>query len=606
MHQFWNTIKKIEKLDAYDFKLDKKKCCVDAETKIYLHLSRNLVILASVTCYLPFELSKCTSLRGHLLLSLSGVSLGNQQDLIGSENHLSKAYKTYLDYATRKDPPKKARKFKKPASPKLKTILASPKEPTSKGKRVKRAAKKASTALKIGVFIKDTSDKSVSKKKAPAKIEVPDEPTGKTKDTSEGTGVKAGVPDVSKDDSFDSNNDSWGDSEDESNDDHDKDDNYDEDDNDDDDGNDDDGHDDAQDSEQNYSDDEENHSFTLKDYEEEEQDKEVRARRRRCSCKLTMVHDKTEGPLQSSSISYDFTSKLLNLDDPFPDINSLMNTLAIPPPPPPINPSLHPTTIPQQQILDSTTTTYPTSFPEIPNFVSLFQFDQKLKEEVNVAIRLQSNKLKEEAKAEAKNLEFINQVYSTMKQIIKEQVKAQVSKIMPQIEKYFTESLGAEVLVRGRDDQDKDEDPSARSGQGMKRKKSSKDAEPSKGSKSKESKDFSKACFNPIKDICKSFAELKFHFKECYKAVDDRLDCHNSEGREYPFDLSKPLPLIEDQGCQVVHVDYFIHNDLKYLKGGSSSSKYVTFTTRTKSAKYKNTEGIEDMVPRLWSPIKVA
>ncbi|GKB01915.1 hypothetical protein Tco_0829959 [Tanacetum coccineum] len=35
-----------------------------------------------------------------------------------------------------------------------------------------------------------------------------------------------------------------------------------------------------------------------------------------------------------------------------------------------------------------------------------------------------------------------------MKAIIKEQVKAQVSKIMPKIEKYVTESLGAEVLVR--------------------------------------------------------------------------------------------------------------------------------------------------------------
>ncbi|GJY27158.1 hypothetical protein Tco_0401884 [Tanacetum coccineum] len=31
MHQFWNTIKKIGKTDAYDFKLDKKKCRVDTE-----------------------------------------------------------------------------------------------------------------------------------------------------------------------------------------------------------------------------------------------------------------------------------------------------------------------------------------------------------------------------------------------------------------------------------------------------------------------------------------------------------------------------------------------------------------------------------------------
>ncbi|GKF60967.1 hypothetical protein Tco_0177753, partial [Tanacetum coccineum] len=69
-----------------------------------------------------------------------------------------------------------------------------------------------------------------------------------------------------------------------------------------------------------------------------------------------------------------------------------------------------------------------------------------MKETVDVAVQLQSNKLKEKVKAE--NQEFFNQVDSTMKAIIKEQVKAQVSKIMPQIEKYVTESLGAEVLVR--------------------------------------------------------------------------------------------------------------------------------------------------------------
>ncbi|GJZ16373.1 hypothetical protein Tco_0552050 [Tanacetum coccineum] len=44
------------------------------------------------------------------------------------------------------------------------------------------------------------------------------------------------------------------------------------------------------------------------------------------------------------------------------------------------------------------------------------------------------------------------------------------------------------TLKRGRDDQDKDEDPSAGSDRGTKRSKSSKDAEPSKGSKSKESR----------------------------------------------------------------------------------------------------------------------
>nr|GEY61942.1 hypothetical protein [Tanacetum cinerariifolium] len=53
-----------------------------------------------------------------------------------------------------------------------------------------------------------------------------------------------------------------------------------------------------------------------------------------------------------------------------------------------------------------------------------------------------------------------------------------------------------------------------------------------------------------------------------------------------------------------VPADYFINNDLEYLKGGSLSSKYVTSTTRNKAAKYDNIEGIEDMVPTLWSPFK--
>nr|GEZ81340.1 hypothetical protein [Tanacetum cinerariifolium] len=89
--------------------------------------------------------------------------------MINDDIKLSTAYETYLDYATGKVPLKKARKFKKTASPKLKTVSASPKESTQKGKRVKRPAKKATTALTTGVVIRDTPGKSVSKKKASAK-----------------------------------------------------------------------------------------------------------------------------------------------------------------------------------------------------------------------------------------------------------------------------------------------------------------------------------------------------------------------------------------------------------------------------------------------------
>nr|GEY74481.1 hypothetical protein [Tanacetum cinerariifolium] len=88
--------------------------------------------------------------------------------------------------------------------------------------------------------------------------------------------------------------------------------------------------------------------------------------------------------------------------------------------------------------------------------------------------------------------------------------------------------------------------------------------------------------FNLLKGSCKSFVELKFHFED------------------------KPLPLIEVQGRQVVHSNYFFNNDLKYLKGRSSSRKYTTSITKTKGAKYDNIKGIKDMIPALWSPVKVA
>ncbi|GKB07483.1 hypothetical protein Tco_0835767 [Tanacetum coccineum] len=104
--------------------------------------------------------------------------------------------------------------------------------------------------------------------------------------------------------------------------------------------------------------------------------------------------------------------------------------------------------------------------------------------------------------------------------------------------------------------------------------------------------------FNLLKGTCKSRVELEYHFEECYKAVTNRLDWTNPEGHQYPFDLSKPLPLIEVQGRQVVPADYFINNDLKYLKGGSLSRKYTTSTTKTKAAKYDTIEGIKDMGPK--------
>ncbi|GKA36752.1 hypothetical protein Tco_0723317 [Tanacetum coccineum] len=212
---------------------------------------------------------------------------------------------------------------------------------------------------------------------------------------------------------------------------------------------------------------------------------------------------------QSSSVSSDLVSKFIN---PSPDIGidlilnpnvqsdilgnvSIFATTETP---------SFDTTIPQlpipiiqsqQQTHDSTTTTTTiptTTFPEIPNFASLFGFERRID--------------------------------SNIKAIIKDHVKAQVSKIMPKVEKYVTESLEAEVLARssnqpqtsynlyntwidsynsdkdlfasygdvvtlkrGRDDQDKDEEPSAGSNRGTKQRRSGKE-ESSKEATQKESK----------------------------------------------------------------------------------------------------------------------
>ncbi|GJU28007.1 hypothetical protein Tco_1166628 [Tanacetum coccineum] len=111
--------------------------------------------------------------------------------------------------------------------------------------------------------------------------------------------------------------------------------------------------------------------------------------------------------------------------------------------------------------------------------------------------------------------------------------------------------------------------------------------------------------FRLLKGTRSSYAELEYDFEECYKALSEKLDWENPEGGDYPFDLSKPLPLITRGNRQRVPFEFFINNDLKYLQGGISTMTYTTSTTKTKAAQY-DLPGIEDMVPNIWSPVKVA
>ncbi|GKD75066.1 hypothetical protein Tco_1333348 [Tanacetum coccineum] len=167
------------------------------------------------------------------------------KSMISPEIRETKAYKTYLGYATGVTPLKKVRKFKKPAFLKLSTVPTSPKEPIRMSKRVKRHAKKSSDAPTTGVVIRETPVKSLSKKKEKMTVEkckgidllsevalteeaqyeevrkkslrdfhkthpsssgtvtriAPSAAKIKPSITNEGTGVKLGVPDVTEEES---------------------------------------------------------------------------------------------------------------------------------------------------------------------------------------------------------------------------------------------------------------------------------------------------------------------------------------------------------------------------------------------------------------------
>nr|GEW96005.1 hypothetical protein [Tanacetum cinerariifolium] len=110
--------------------------------------------------------------------------------------------------------------------------------------------------------------------------------------------------------------------------------------------------------------------------------------------------------------------------------------------------------------------------------------------------------------------------------------------------------------------------------------------------------------FKLLKGTRTNYAELEYDFEECYKALSEKLDWDNLEGGDYPFDLTKPLPLVKNGNRQMVPVDYFFKSDLKYLQGGISTMTYTTSIKKTKAAQYDLLG--EGMAQNIWSPVKVA
>ncbi|GJY86984.1 hypothetical protein Tco_0501010 [Tanacetum coccineum] len=104
--------------------------------------------------------------------------------------------------------------------------------------------------------------------------------------------------------------------------------------------------------------------------------------------------------------------------------------------------------------------------------------------------------------------------------------------------------------------------------------------------------------FRLLKGTRTNYVELEYDFEECYKAHSENLDWENPEGGDYPFDLTKLLPLVMNGNHQIVLVNYFFNNDLKYLQGGISTMTYTTSITKIESTQY-DLSGIEDMVPNI-------
>ncbi|GJT71587.1 hypothetical protein Tco_1030873 [Tanacetum coccineum] len=171
----------------------------------------------------------------------------------------------------------------------------------------------------------------------------------------------------------------------------------------------------------------------------------------------------------SSSVSSGFISNMLN---PNPDtgIDFILNlniestslvdvpvttNVEMPPssvttlPPPPI-----PFIQPQQQIPVLTPTIVPSiSLQNLPTFGSLFKFEDRVKAlEDDFSEFKQTNqfaisdRLRDET--QAKNADFNNTLDERMRKIIKKQVKDQVSKNLPKIEKLVNDQLEAKILTR--------------------------------------------------------------------------------------------------------------------------------------------------------------
>nr|GEU29581.1 hypothetical protein [Tanacetum cinerariifolium] len=648
--------------------------------------------------------------------------------LTSPEMKETQAYQTCIGFATRATPPKIARKFKKPASPKLTTVLVLTETPTRKSKRVKRPAKKSTKTPARGVVIRETPEIPLTKKRK-RKKSMRDfhktHPSGsgtvtkttlivakiKPFATSEGTGVKPGVLDVAEEESSKSEAESWGNDKDDSN-------------------------------NEQVSSDEDNDQEKDNDDDKTQSENELDQPYDDVDIRLNEPVDTDEGFVQEEDIPhtcFEIVSLLdvhvhhevlsqqtpTHLTVPVSVISESLLVFSIV-----ILQSLPSFTPSPQQSSPTTPPTTKATNPQsvLPNFTSVFRFNNRvttLEKEVVVLkkddpLKTQVTALIDEhldARLGTTKDEFINSLSAS--------ITAVLAKVSSQPQSSYeaaatlTEFELKKIFI---DKIDKSESYLAALEhrycyEGLKKsydldkiffstygkRKTRKDAKPAKGPKAKESqsssskgdnsksKSFRKSvlleepefdvadfdmphnqeenpdnddepkektpeqgqnqswlmtltsfvekpsktfdefirtlidfsafimndlninnltqetllgpAFRLLKGTRSNYAELEYDFDKCYKALSEKHNWENPKDGDYPFDLTKPLPLVKIRNSQKVPVDYFFNNDLKYLQGGISTIPYMTSLTKTKAAQY-DFPGIEDMVPNIWSPVK--
>ncbi|GKA03558.1 hypothetical protein Tco_0676339 [Tanacetum coccineum] len=248
------------------------------------------------------------------------------------------------------------------------------------------------------------------------------------------------------------------------------------------------------------------------------------------------------------------------------------------------------------------TNQYAEALSSIPGIVDQY-LANKMKEAVDVAVQLKSDRIREEAQAE--NQQFLDLIDEGMKKVTRN--KSREAKTSHAVAANLSELELKKILI------DKMEANKSINRSDVQRQlyKALVDANLARRQDPRESFDeltdttfdFSAFVMNRLnvttltpellagptfelmKGTCKSLTELEYFCEEVYKATTEKLDWINPEGRQYPHDLRKPLPLVPNsQGRHVIPFHHFINNDLEYLRGGESSRKYSTSITKTKAA----------------------